>query len=381
VPVLPPSTLTTTNGNGGSWNLLGNSANAPLQSWVTAEYLVSWFQGSTLPPLVTTSPAGTPRGMAGAFGPATSTLFGGAVNDDSRTGFRSELGYWFTPSRILGFEAGTMVLESQSTLFSAASNGNPIIARPFIDANTNTSQAVLVAFPGTSTGGVDIRASSGNFYEAHFDFTENFLDKGWVRGNALLGYRFFRYNEGLHIRQTLSPSDPSFALGTQIVAVDDFNTRNEFHGGDLGLRFQFFWESFSLDLLSKVAIGRVHRFVGISGTQTTTVPGSPPLTQNGGVLALSSNIGTHEATDATVLPEFGVNLIWQARPHIRLRAGYSLLLLSEIARPGDQVDITLNPNLFPTAAQSPTGPGRPIFFPERRNFSVQSLSFGVEFTF
>ena len=41
-----------------------------------AEYLFAWVQGFRLPPLVTTSPAGTPRASAGILGlPTTGTVF------------------------------------------------------------------------------------------------------------------------------------------------------------------------------------------------------------------------------------------------------------------------------------------------------------------
>src|SRR5438552_18219360 len=38
------------------------------QLWVTGEFLVAWFQGTRLAPLVTTSPAGTVQTSAGALG-------------------------------------------------------------------------------------------------------------------------------------------------------------------------------------------------------------------------------------------------------------------------------------------------------------------------
>jgi hypothetical protein len=319
--------------------------------------------------------------MAGVLGaPTTSTLFDGKANDQARSGLRLSSGYWFDAERSFGVEAGAMVLESQSKLFSGSSDGTTILARPFTDANTTAPSSVLVAFPGSSSGSVDVRASSGNFYEAHVDFSERIFDHGWVRFNGLFGYRFFRYDEGLHVRQTVNPTDPNFAAGTQIATVDDFNTQNEFHGGEIGLRAEFFWDSLSLDLLGKVAVGNLNRHVNINGNQVVSVPGAAPITQAGGVLALSSNSGFHGSDDWTYLPVFGVNLHWQVSQNLRLRVGYSILFLNEIARAADQIDFTVNPNLFPPA-QNPTGPGRPVFTLHRQDFSVQSFSTGLEFTF
>src|SRR5262249_45724021 len=146
-----------------------------------------------------------------------------------------------------------------------------ILARPYIDVNTNTPQAVLIAFPGSSSGSVDVRASSGTFYDVHVGLTENVCDTGWLRFNALVGFRYYRLDEGLNIRQTINPIGSGFVPGTQVVTVDNFNTRNVFNGADLGFRTQLFWQSFSVDLLTKLAVGRLQRTIDIQGNQVTSV--------------------------------------------------------------------------------------------------------------
>lgn len=349
--------------------------------WVDGEYLFAWVQGFRLPPLVTTSPVGTARTAAGILGlPTTSTVFGGnMVNNDLRSGARIDAGYWFTPERKLGVEGGFMIVESQATLFSASSAGTPILARPYFDVTTNSPQAVLVAFPGVSSGTIDSRVNSGNFYGANFDLVENFLDLGWMRLNSMIGYRFYRYDEGLRFRQNLTPTDPSFAAGTLIAAADDFTAQNEFHGGDLGFRTQFFWQRLSLGILTKFALGNVHNRVIINGSTTTTVPGAAPTTAPGGVLALGSNIGSFSQNTWTVLPELGVNLGWQIRKGVRLNLGYNLLFLNEIARAPSQVDFHINPGLFPPATG--TGPASPAFTLNQSNIWIQSINAGLTFSF
>src|SRR5262245_54300916 len=56
----------------------------PTRLWVGADYLLWRVRGDSLPPLVTTSPPGTPADQAGVLStPGTTVLFGGsAVNDD-----------------------------------------------------------------------------------------------------------------------------------------------------------------------------------------------------------------------------------------------------------------------------------------------------------
>ncbi len=350
------------------------------QFWGSADYVLGWVQATDLPPLVTTSPVGTPRASAGVLGqPNTSTLFDGRANDRVRMGLRLGGGFWFDPEHVWGVEAGGTILESQSTLFSANSNEHPILARPYLNALTNSPDAILIAFPGSSTGWVEVRASSGNFYEAHLDVSESFVALPWVHLDSILGYRFYRYDEGLTITQEIFPTGANVAPGTEVVTRDSFGANNEFHGGDLGLRARFNMGDLSLAMQAKVAIGNLHREVKIRGNQLTTAPGLPPSVQPAGAFALASNIGTFKSNDWEALPELGTVLSWQVTPGVKLRLGYSVLWLTQIARAAEQVDLTVNPNLFPPA-QSGT-PRRPTLLNNRDDIWLQTLNLGAEITF
>jgi hypothetical protein len=366
--------------NAGSCNASGIGND---RFWLSGEYLLGWVHGTGLPPLVTTSPTGTSQSLAGVLGQSsTSILFGDKrVNDDVRSGGRFGLGYWFNPEHTLGIEAGTMVLESQATIYSASSTGTPILARPFFDASTNQQNSLLVAFPGSSSGSIDIRAASGNLYEAHIDLTENIVDCGGLRINSLFGYRFYRYDEGLRILEVMTPTNPLFASGTQITSVDSFTTSNTFHGGDLGLRTQYTWQNLCLGVRTSLAVGGVDRIIKISGSQITAVPGVAPVVQSGGLYALSTNIGKFHEDDWTVIPEFAFDLSWKVRDYLRLRLGYTLFGLERFARAADQLDFHVNSDLLPPVANPPAGPNRPAFIFKRDDVWVQTLSLGVELAF
>jgi hypothetical protein len=340
------------------------------------------MQGAKLPPLVTTSPPGTPRALAGIPGPATTTvLFGDRVNEAPRSGIRLGAGTWIDAARTLGAEVGFSFLESQAQIFGATSDGSTILARPFVSALDLTPQSVLIAFPGSSAGSIVVRPESSNFYEVHFDFVEKIYD-GRFRVEALLGYRFYRYDEGLNVQQAILPTAAPFVPGTQIATVDDFVTHNEFHGGDMGLRSRFRWDAVSLDLLGKIAVGNLHRIIKINGSQTVTVPGAAPVTTTGGFLALSSNIQTTSNNEWTFLPELGANVGWQINANWRVNVGYSALFLYHIARASDQVDLLINPNLLPSGAGvAGGGANRPAFLLNRDNAWIQGLTLGVEFTY
>lgn len=352
--------------------------------WVTLDYWAAWINGARLPFLVTTSPAGTARPVAGVLGQqSTATLFGGDVaNDDIRSGLRLGLGYWLGAERKLGVEAGFSMLESQASLFAASSTGTPILARPFTNSLNFTQQAVLIAYPGLTTGSIAARASSGNFYDGHLDLAVKLVEgNGLAQVDGLLGYRYYRFDEGIRVQQTMSPNNGNFIAGTTIQAQDDFGTRNEFHGLDVGVRPRFVWQSLSVDLLAKVAVGDLHHVVNIRGSQIVTVPGAPPLSQAGGVFALGTNIGSFTRNELAVLPEFGAAVGWRVTSTLKVRAGYSVLMLNQVARAADQVNTTINPNRFPGLNGPQGGLNEPGFYLNRTNTWIHGATVGLEWSY
>lgn len=360
-----------------------NSTAAPSggRLWFSADYQIVWMHSMHLPVLATTSDPGTARINAGVLdAPGSSTLFGGHVNGGGRSGLRLQFGFWFNPEQTLGIETGFMMTESKARLFFGDASDGSILGRPYIDISNAARSSVLVAFPGSSTGSLDIRAGSGSFYEVHITAAEKAYDAEWFRLYSLFGYRFYRYDEDLRINQVINPTDPNFVAGTQIVSNDHFSTRNEFHGLDLGFRSQFLWNSVTFELLTKFAVGYVGRTVTIAGDQTTSIPGAAPLVQSGGVLALPSNIGTFKSADWKVMPEAGFSAAWQVQPNLNLRLGYTFILLNGINRVGDQIDPVINPNFFPGKSQA--GPLRPAMLRNARSDTwLQSINLGVVWTY
>ena len=349
--------------------------------WVSGDFLFGFVQGSRHPALVTASPPGTIKPLAGVLGAdGTETLFGGdALNAGLRPGFRLQAGWWFGGGSQLGVEAGFLFVGRQSTSFFASSDQIPIIGRPYFDANAGSQQAVLVGFPGLTAGNVDVQTTSSAFYSGNIDITENALEFENHRLIAMVGYRFYGFDESLNIRQNLTPTDPNVVAGTQIVTNDSFATRNTFHGLDMGFRTEHVWGNLSLDLLMKLAIGDVRRKVTIAGEQVTTVPGVGTTVDAAGVLALGSNSGTFISHDWKVMPEVGATLGWNVRRNLQVRLGYSFLFLNGVARAGDQVDVIINPNNFPPAVAG--GPNRPIFNSFRSDLWIQSINLGVLWTY
>lgn len=317
--------------------------------WVRGEYLFWWTQGNRLPPLVTTSPAGTPQDVAGVLGNSqTTTLFGSeCVDEHWRSGLRLRFGYGFGCQNESGLEADLIgVRDGEGTLFvSRFSTGDPLLARPIIDAATGREDAQLAAFPELTDGQVNVRSSS-ELYSAAALFRRNLFVGEAGRWDLLGGYRYFHYSESLTVAEQMISRDLGslVQVGTKIDVWDQFQTANDFHGGELGLNFTLDRGPWTLDLLAKVALGNVHQAVEIDGRTQVGSPGEPPILRTGGLLALPSNIGSVSHDRFAAIPEWSINVSRKVAEHVSLTGGYNWLLLSGVVRSGDQIDRTIDPS-------------------------------------
>lgn len=392
-------------GESSSYGLGGgmcNSCSAPNQfcicfpshGWVHAEYL-NWYQdGMNVPPLVTTSnPSTTARANAGVLGlPTTATLFGGPGNDlldESRDGFRIRFGWWLAALPMWGIEGEYVGLGEETESFFQQSNGTPIIARPFFNALTGREDSELVAFPAVIGGSMAVDATS-RFDGAALRFRRQLCCSNGCGFSALccetvptssrldgtIGYRFWELRESLQMQERLTSqvvNDPG-----SFVITDRFDTRNLFNGAELGVLWQGRRGWWSLDMLMRLGIGNVNQTVTIAGSTATTINGTT-TNHTGGLLAQRTNIGTFEQNRFTMVPELGATIGYQMTRRLRATAGYSLIYMGNVVRPGDQVDLDVNPNLLPPENVPFSGPLRPQFNFVETDYWVQGLSFGGEF--
>jgi hypothetical protein len=328
---------------------------------------------------VTTSIPGTPVGDAGILGAfGTSVLFGGAdVSDNPRSGGRITAGGWLTDTQALGVEGYFFGLQGVSNHFGALSPGDPILARPFFNAQTGAPDATLIAFPGVVKGSVDVTLSSTDLVGAGVDLRTNLCWGCGYRVDLLGGYRFLHLHEGLGISETEIAAGPNAPapVGTRIDLSDSFGTSNQFHGAEVGVEAEFRHFRWYVDLLGKLALGGTAEDIAINGN--TSIKGGPPLP--GGFLALPTNMGTFHRGPFAVVPELGLDVGYQLTDNLRVFAGYTFIYWSRVARPGDQIDLTLNPSQFPPGRLR--GLPQPAFIPHDTDFWVQGIDFGGELRF
>src|SRR5262249_23501825 len=126
-------------------------------------------------------------------------------------------------------------------------------------------------------------------------------------------------------------------------------------------------------------LGDMNELVAISGSTTVSFPGQATVVNQGGLLALSSNSGDHWHNGFVAIPRASLRIGYRATERLTLLAGYSMMYIGEIARAGNEIDTTVNPNLIPPVIGG--GPNRPAFGFHRSDLLVQGITLGAEYSF
>ncbi len=353
--------------------------------WVTTEALLWWMKGERLPPLVSTSPVGTPLNQAGVLGTDNTTvLFGNStVNNYPQGGWLINAGYWLDCNRRWAIQGDFFMISTAATNFSAASNGTPILARPFVNAAINQNASEIAAYPGLSSGSVSANAVTTGLIGAGALLRANLCCGCCYRIDWLGGYRFLNFSDRLGVDETITSTSPTnFILpGTTLAVSDRFDTRNTFNGFNTGLSAWFQHGAWGVQGLATVAVGNNHRVVDINGSTTVTVPGFPSVSNTGGLLALPSNIGHYSSNNVAVIPQFGANLYYQITPWLLANIGYTFLLWPHVVRSADAIDTTVDPNLLPPGNPLGGGPTHPVFTGGTSTFWAQGINAGITLRF
>jgi hypothetical protein len=354
-----------------------------------AEALLWWAEGMRLPPLVTTSPSNTAQENAGVLGPDfaeslnTQILFGAErVNKELQPGGRITIGYWADDCETTGLLGNFFVLDGQNFEYDNASQGVPILARPFFNVQPQSGDprqdSSLIAFPNVWTGQISITGSI-DVLGAEAYLSENIFRGCGHRVDFLYGYRFLRVDEDLLIQDQIVANDPDgpIVIGTTISSFDSFTTRNSFNGGQLGLVWEYKEGRWIWEAAVKLALGAVNERVRINGGATTVVPGGGSSSAVGGLLALPSNIGEYENSQFALIEETQVGVGYQVTCSLRATVSYNLIYLSHLVRPGDQVNLLVNPTQI-NGGQL-VGAAQPAFEFKEADFWLQGVNLGLEY--
>ncbi|MDA1051892.1 MAG: BBP7 family outer membrane beta-barrel protein [Planctomycetota bacterium] len=348
--------------------------------WMRAEYLWWWTQGMNTPPLVTTSPAGTPQAQAGVLGqPGTTILFGNDdLADHARSGARFTIGKWLDPAHCNGIEVNYLTLGSETDAFNAGLNQFNILARPFFDTVGAAEDSRLIAFPGLVQGTMNVAAST-ELQGLEVLYRRQGCGSWGCHIDWVVGYRFAELKDRLRIDEsTASLTGPT--AGTTFDLFDQFDTRNTFHGAEFGLVGDWQIDNcWSCDAFAKVAIGGTTYRAGVAGQTVTTDVAGASTTAQRGLLAQGTNIGSYQWDDFAAMSEFGITLRRELNCGLAATFGYNFLYWSNVARAGEQVDTTVNTSQIPLG--NLVGTARPAFPQRTDDFWAQGLRFGLEYRY
>ncbi len=367
----------------------------PDRAWFTADYLMGFARPEhTIAPLVTTSSTPTSP-TAGAIGdPGTSIVVGDTLHFNQQSGFRLNAGFYVDNNGLFSVEGdGMYYLPSHfHSNTQSDATGNPIIARPIFDVATGSEMAYISSQPaiaGLVIGGSAVDAQT-QLYGFEINGRYNFILAPQWRADLLFGFRYMRLLENLIIRDNLSPQAPDVLtfVGNPIPAgdllndIDNFNTKNDFYGLQIGGRVRWDLDWLSLCAYGKFAVGPSVQQVSISGQTMLTDPTAPAVAQ-GGVLALPSNSGVFRRTVFDFIPEAGLNVAINVTQNVQVMAGYSFLMWTLVVRPGAQIDHNVNPSEVPSDISfgTLTAPAAPTFRFNGEVYWIHSINVGINIHF
>lgn len=425
--------------------------------WFRSEALF-WFMsgnGNRVPALVTrgtvTDPVAKDEEIPANVGTLSrsETMFGGDdFGDDLRYGVRFNLGAWVTPYQNIGVEANYFTLGSDKDRFNSYNmyldNNHYVYARPFNNVGTGLEDRKILSYPYSDA--TPATSSADNFVYQVDDpnlrfytpggnpvgqggvvaLADSFLDGADVAAkfrlyydadqscnynavNMLAGYQYMRYNSSLTVWDDTNHTK---------LTIDDFDARNSFNGGLVGLNFETASQGLKLNGGIKLGFGAMTRRMQIYGDTATYTSDSPrwvrslygdqkawadwnyvadvadqsssvrqvladngltPDDIRGGTLALDTNMGEYKDTKFLIVPTANVGASYDFTQHFSLNVGYELTYLGNLWTAPGAVPTEIDVNHLP--GSSTDGVFSPTFNQKSRELWIQGANVGAQLMF
>ena len=348
----------------------------------SAEYLRFKTKSANVPALVTTGPAGNSFGIVGQPG-TSSLLSSNSVFPDTRSGGRVGMGIWLGSEKRCAIDVAFLVLSQQNRTSLFASDGTMVLARPFASASFGRENSEIVAAPGISSGSIGV-SSSSQFWSGEANFRKKWIETPRYTVDWLIGYRHLNLHESLTVTERVSGAAGSQFEGVNGSIADSFRTGNEFNGGQIGTIFEIRQGRWSLGASTKFAVGVNSIKTDIGGGTTQTGPVFIPVSTPGGLLALNSNIGAHTSTPVSYASDVGLNLGYSLTTHWKLTLGYNAIYWTNVQRPGDAINRTIDESRAPilnTQTGLPAVSGvYPSYMSHNSSYWAQGVTVGMVLT-
>jgi hypothetical protein len=372
-------------------------------AYIDADYLYWRIRPMpvTAPLLTTGAVTNPPQAGFGILGnPTTSILFGqNDVDPGAFSGTRITVGGWLDGGyrspcdRPIGLEATYLLLGRQASHFSFNSDatGSPLLARPVVDTTVGQETALLVSAPGPSgaAGSFNVNTDT-ELWGAEANAFVPLIGTPHLMVGGLLGVRFLNLEEGLDMAQQTNVlgNGVAFFNGLPVrapggvIVTDDFQTRNNFYGGQVGAQAALHFKNVSITVLGKLAMGTMEQQINITGQTTLLMAGVPTFGTPGGLLALASNSGRFNTNRFALVPEGAATVSVQLTDKIHISAGYTYLNINNVVRAGNQINRLVDPTQLPSSQTFTNTVGtQPTLNFNRSTFWAEGLTVGLGLTF
>jgi hypothetical protein len=183
----------------------------------------------------------------------------------------------------------------------------------------------------------------------------------------------------LNLRESYTNSDtvenlPS-GTGNTFFFSDNFRTTNQFVGGQLGGVIGYRDCGLIVEFGAKFALGQNYQNVDISGSSRVIDPNGATFSDIRGFY--SQAVGSESRHPMALLSEYSFSIKGGLGDRIWITAGYSLLTLNHVVRPGDQINTSLSIISVP----APPGSTPTSFSIRETNFWAHGYSVGLEIVF
>jgi hypothetical protein len=350
--------------------------------WGKWEYILWWYKNQEDIPLVQSVPAELVGPRNFDFALTTPLITTDSGNRNPYSGVRLTAGMWFDTARDVGVEGTYYWLAQHGDHIHFDSTGTPAIGRPFANPVDNTNSILLISSPPprAAVGSVDFTADT-QLYGAEL----NFLSRGPSilsnRFDFIYGFHWLRLEDNLFIGST-SYQQNLIPIPTKTTRFDQFDTDNNFYGGQVGGRACYRGDRWALELAMKFGMGAVVQDAYINGFSTLKQPFQPEQATIGGVLAQPTNIGTYSTIKTAFLYELTLNLSYNITRNLGVFAGYNLIYLSSAVRPYNAIQLDVNPNQIPfIAGQSRVLEPPPVYAYNSDFWWAQGASVGLNWSY
>ncbi len=336
--------------------------------WMTAELLLWFPQGRSTPPLGISAP-----NAANLVATDTaSTVFDDRMGNGLTAGFRGDVGRYFADGAFgIGGRVWVLGEDTGSLNYSSPGDGNAF-GIPFYNTAIAGEDAIQINNPGVRSGFVEA-SNSLSIVAAELYGRALVGESRNHRFELIGGYSHFNIQDDLFLK-----ARSTLVNGTSEALFEDaFQTRNEFHGGQIGSEISLQRGRWTASSMTKVHLGTMAQRVFVSGQS-----GQDPVPagfddSNQGLFARDGVSGNRSQNLFTFAPEINLKLGYQFRKHVNFHVGYSFVYWSNVALAGEQMDRNL---FIVDPLNSVTDSGRFVGI-ESDSYWVQGIDLGATIEF